>query len=62
MDSLQKAIWLHNKMIDDSLRADSLNRQRKNGIDAPVEYSAEDSMVYMGDSKLAFLYGKSQVV
>ena len=61
MDSLQKAIWLHNKQIDDSLRADSLNRQRKNGIDAPVEYSAEDSMVYMGDSKLAYLYGKSHV-
>ena len=61
MDSLRKAIWLHNKQIDDSLRADSLNRQRKNGIDAPVEYSAEDSMVYMGDTKLAFLYGKSHV-
>ena len=61
MDSLQKAIWMHNKVIDDSLRADSLNRQRKNGIDAPVEYSAEDSLVYMGDTKLAFLYGKSHV-
>ena len=61
MDSLQKAIWMHNKLIDDSLRADSLNRQRKNGIDAPVEYSAEDSMVYVGDSKLAYLYGKSHV-
>lgn len=61
MDSLQKAIWLHNKQIDDSLRADSLNRQRKNGIDAPVEYSADDSMVYMGDTKLAYLYGKSHV-
>ena len=61
MDSLQKAIWLHNKLIDDSLRADSLNRQRKNGIDAPVEYSAEDSMVYVGDTKLAYLYGKSHV-
>ena len=61
MDSLRKAIWLHNKQIDDSLRADSLNRQRKNGIDAPVEYTAEDSMVYMGDTKLAFLYGKSHV-
>jgi len=62
MDSLRKAIWLHNKVIDDSLRADSLNRRRKNGIDAPVQYSAEDSMVYMGDTKLAFLYGKSHVI
>ena len=61
MDSLHKAIWAHNKQIDDSLRADSLNRQRKSGIDAPVEYSAEDSMVYMGDTKLAYLFGKSHV-
>ena len=61
MDSLQKAIWLHNKVIDDSLRADSLNRQRKNGIDAPVEYTASDSMVYEGDTKLAYLFGKAHV-
>ena len=61
MDSLQKLIWLHNKQIDDSLRADSLNRQRKNGIDAPVEYAAEDSMVYEGDTKVAYLFGKSHV-
>ena len=61
MDSLHKAIWLHNKVIDDSLRADSLNRQRKNGIDAPVEYTASDSMVYEGDTKLAHLYGNSHV-
>ena len=61
MDSLQKAIWLHNKLIDDSLHADSLNRQRKNGIDAPVTYSAEDSMIYEGTTKRAYLYGKSHV-
>ena len=61
MDSLQKLIWLHNKQIDDSLRADSLNRQRKNGIDAPVDYAAEDSMVYEGDTKVAYLFGKSHV-
>ncbi len=62
MDSLQKAIWKHNKLIDDSLYADSLNRQRKNGIDAPVTYSAEDSMVYEGATKRAYLYGKSHVM
>ena len=62
MDSLQKAIWKHNKLVDDSLRADSLNRQRKNGIDAPVTYSAEDSMVYEGATKRAYLYGKSHVM
>ena len=61
MDSLQKAIWMHNKAIDDSLRADSINRQRKNGIDAPVEYTAEDSMTYEGVSGLAHLYGQSHV-
>ena len=61
MDSLQKLIWKHNKQIDDSLRADSLNRQRKNGIDAPVEYTAEDSMVYEGDTKMAHLFGNSHV-
>ena len=61
MDSLQKAIWMHNKAVDDSLRADSINRQRKNGIDAPVEYSAEDSMTYEGATGLAHLYGNSHV-
>jgi len=61
MDSLQKAIWKHNKAVDDSLHADSINRQRKNGIDAPVEYSAEDSMTYEGATGLAHLYGSSHV-
>ena len=42
MDSLQLAIFKHNKAIDDSLHADSINRQRKNGIDAPVAYQADD--------------------
>ena len=61
MDSLQKAIWLHNKAIDDSLAADSLNRQRKNGIDAPVEYTANDSMTYEGENGVAWLYGDAHV-
>ena len=61
MDSLQKAIWMHNKLVDDSLRADSINRKRKNGIDAPVEYTAEDSMVYVGETGVAYLYGQSHV-
>ena len=61
MDSLQKAVWLRNKAIDDSLAADSANRQRKNGIDAPVEYSAEDSMTYEGETGIAHLYGSSHV-
>ena len=61
MDSLELAIWKHNKHIDDSLHADSLNRQKKNGIDAPVKYSAEDSIVYVGATGMAFLYGDSHV-
>ncbi len=61
MDSLQKAIWKHNKLIDDSLHRDSINRAQKKGIDAPVTYTAEDSMVYNGDTKVAHLFGKSHV-
>ena len=61
MDSLQLAIYHHNKAIDDSLAFDSLNRQKKNGIDAPVEYSANDSLIYEGSTGLAFLYGDSHV-
>ena len=61
MDSLQLLIWKRNKAVDDSLYADSLNRQRKNGIDAPVTYSAEDSMTYEASTGLARLYGKSHV-
>ena len=61
MDSLQKAIWKHNKAIDDSLHADSLNRERKKGIDAPVEYQADDSMTYEAGSGIARLFGNSQV-
>ena len=61
MDSLHKAIWIHNKAVDDSLRADSLNRQRKNGIDAPVHYTAADSMTYEGESGIAHLYGNANV-
>ena len=61
MDSLQLAIFKHNKAIDDSLHADSINRQRKNGIDAPVAYQADDSMTYEGTSGMAHLYGNAQV-
>lgn len=61
MDSLQKAIYLYNKQIDDSVRLDSINRTKSNGINAPVEYSADDSLVYVADSRLAHLYGNSKV-
>ena len=61
MDSLQLAIYHHNKAIDDSIRADSMMRARSNGIDAPVKYSAEDSLVYDAELGTAYLYGNSKV-
>ena len=61
MDSLELAIYKYNKVIDDSLRLDSLNRQKKNGIDAPVKYSANDSLTYEAATGRAHLYGDSHV-
>lgn len=61
MDSLQLAVYHHNKAIDDSIIADSINRARKQGIDAPVTYSANDSLVYDAMTKDAKLYGNSEV-
>jgi len=61
MDSLQLAIYHHNKLIDDSIRLDSLNRKKKSGIDAPVHYAADDSLVYDARSKTAYLFGKASV-
>ena len=61
MDSLQLAVWKRNKAVDDSIAADSANRQRKNGIDAPVVYSANDSITYDGKTGVARLFGDSKV-
>ena len=61
MDSLQLAIYHHNKAIDDSIRAYSMMRARSNGIDAPVKYSADDSLVYDAATGTAFLYGNAKV-
>ena len=61
MDSLHLAIYRHNKAVDDSLRQDSLNRMKPNGIDSPVTFSASDSIVYDASTKNAFLYGSSKV-
>lgn len=43
----------------DTVKVDTL--KRKAGIDSPVEYTAEDSMIYDARSGLAFLYGRAQV-
>lgn len=61
MDSLQLAIYHHNRAIDDSIRLDSINRKKSSGIDAPVEFSANDSIIYNAKNKRAFLYGSSNV-
>ncbi len=61
MDSLELAIYKYNKVIDDSLRLDSLNRKKKNGIDSPVKYSANDSLTYMAGTGTAHLFGESHV-
>lgn len=61
MDSLLLAVYHHNKAVDDSIRADSINRASKQGIDAPVTYSANDSLVYDAMTKDAKLYGNSEV-
>ena len=49
MDSLELAIYKHNKAVDDSLALDSINRSRKNGIDSNASV------------KMANLYGSSKV-
>ena len=61
MDSLQLAIYKYNKAIDDSIRLDSINRGKKNGIDAPVHYVANDSLIYEAGSGMAHLYGDANV-
>lgn len=61
MDSLQLAIYRHNRAVDDSIRLDSINRAKKNGIDAPVSYTGNDSMVYNATTKTAHIYGSASV-
>lgn len=61
MDSLSLAIYHHNRMIDDSLHRDSLLKAQSNGIDAPVNFTAADSIVYDAQSKVAHLYGNATV-
>src|SRR5574344_284000 len=61
MDSLTKLIYKRNLAVDDYLRLDSINRGKKNGINAPVSYEASDSMTYDAATGLAHLYGNSHV-
>ena len=61
MDSLEKAVWLRNKAVDDSIHLDSLNKQKKNSIEMPVDYTANDSMVYDATCRKVHLFGKANV-
>ena len=61
MDSLQLAIFKHNKAVDDSIRVDSIMKSKSNGFEAPVTYSAEDSLVYDAKTRVAHLYGSAKM-
>ncbi len=61
LDSIHIAILKHNKIVDDSLRQDSILKNKKNGIEAPVTYSANDSLVYYAKTGYARLYGAANV-
>lgn len=61
LDSLQLAILKHNRAIDDSIRLDSLNKNKSKGINAPINYTAEDSLIYNAQDKTAHLFGSSTV-
>ena len=66
-DSLRAGITLPDSLAADSLTTDSLAadtakaQPRKPGIDSPVEYAAQDSIVYDANTGFATLYGKANV-
>ena len=61
-DSLAADSLIADSLITDSLAADTAKAQpRKPGIDSPVEYSAQDSIVYDANTGFATLYGKANV-
>ncbi len=45
----------------DTIPDDSLKKKREAGIEAPVHYTASDSMVYDAETGLIYLYGKANV-
>ena len=61
MDSLTKAIYKHNLQVDDSLRIDSINRAKSNGIEDPISYEGTDSLVYDALNRTAYMYGNAKV-
>lgn len=61
MDSLQKAVYFHNKHIEDSIRRDSINREKSIGLNAPIYFESEDSLVYDAKNRQARLFGNANV-
>ncbi len=61
LDSLQLEIQKHNKAVDDSIFVDSLLKKDSKALEAPVEYTAEDSVIYNARTGLSSLYGNSNV-
>ena len=53
-------LLLRDSLAADTARTDSV-KKREPGIDAPIEYTAEDSLVYDAETGLAFLFGKAKV-
>lgn len=59
-DSLRRDTTAAGTLAADTARTDTL-KQRKAGIDSPVEYQATDSIVYDAASGLVYLYGQAKV-
>ena len=50
----------NDSLSTDSAQTDSV-RRRKAGIDSPVEYTANDSLVYEAGTNFAYLFGQANV-
>lgn len=59
-DSLVRPI-LNDTLATDSLQTDTTATKKRTGLDAPVEYSAKDSLTYDAATGLVHLYGSSKV-
>ena len=62
-DSVKPDAIRSDSLANDSLSHDSVGVNRKNQpLEAPVEYTANDSIVYEAGKGFAHLYGKSKAV
>ena len=56
----QDSVALNDTLAADSLRQDTVATKKDNGLDAPVTYEANDSLVFTQDG-YAHLFGESKV-